>query len=79
MVNGMADGEPRESGGEGFGVCPKHSVPWVLTPVMGEIGVIVEGEYLFFFSDQGPLLKDGGDVGGKYPGERVFIFFCSHV
>jgi len=43
MVNGMADGEPRESGGEGFGVCPKHSVPWVLTPVMGEIGVIVEG------------------------------------
>ena len=43
MVSGMADGEPRESGGEGIGVCPKHSVPWVLTPEMGELGVIVEG------------------------------------
>ena len=43
MVNGMADGEPRESGGEGIGVCPKHFVPWVLTPVMGEFGVIVKG------------------------------------
>ena len=28
-----------------------------------------------FFSDQGPLLKGGGDVGGEYPCERVF-FFC---
>jgi hypothetical protein len=36
MVNGMPDGEPRKSGGEGVGVCPKHFVPWVLTPVMGE-------------------------------------------
>ena len=43
MVNGMADGEPRESGGESIGVCPKHSVSWVVTPVMREIGVIVEG------------------------------------
>ena len=50
-VDGMADGEPRESGGEGIGVCPKHSVPWVLTPVMREIGVIVEGGCHFLFSD----------------------------
>ena len=35
MVNGMADGEFRESGGEGIGVCPKHFVLWVLTPVVG--------------------------------------------
>ena len=44
MVNGMADGEPRKTGGEGIGVCPKDFVPWVLTPViMGEFGVMVEG------------------------------------
>ena len=35
MVGGMADGELKKSGGEGIGVCPKHFVPWVLTPVMG--------------------------------------------
>ena len=75
MVDGMADGEPRESGGEGIGVRPKHLVPWVLTPVMGEFGVIIEGGCHFFFSDQGPLLKGGGNAGGKYPGERVFDFF----
>jgi len=74
MVNGMADGEPREPGGEGNGVCPKHFVPWVLTPVMGEFGVIVKGGCHFFFIDQGPLLKGGGDVGGEYPCERVFDF-----
>ena len=77
MVNGMADGEPKKSGGEGIGVCPKHFVPWVLTPsdpVMGEFGVIVKGGCHFFFSDQGPLFKGGGDVGGEYPCERVFGF-----
>jgi len=74
----MADGEPRKLGGEGIGVCPKHFVPWVLTPVMGEFGVIVEGGCHFFFSDQGPLLKGGGDVGGEYPCKRVFgfLFVC---
>ena len=40
---------------------------------MGEFGVIVKGGCHFFFSDQG--LKGGGDVGGEYPGERVFGFF----
>ena len=74
MVNGMADGEPRKSGGEGIGVCPKHFFSWVLTPVMGEFGVIVEGGCHFFFSDHGPLLKCGGDVGGEYTCERVFNF-----
>jgi hypothetical protein len=44
MVNGMADGEPRKTGEEGIGVCPKHFVPWVLTPVMGECGVMVKRE-----------------------------------
>ena len=73
MVDGMVDGEPRKSGGEGIGVCPNF-VPWVLTPVMGEFGVMVEGGCHLFFSDQGPLLKGGGDVGGKYPGERDFAF-----
>ena len=70
----MTDGEPRKSGGEGIGVCPKHSVPWVLTPVMGEFGVKVKGGCHFFFSDQSPLLKGGGDVGGEYPRERIFGF-----
>jgi hypothetical protein len=75
MVNGMADGKPRKSGGKGIGVCPKHFVPWVLTPVMEEFGVIVKGGCHCFLSDQGPLLKGGGDVGGEYPCERVFDFF----
>ena len=74
MVNGMADGEPRKTGGEGVGVCPKNLVPWMLTPVMGEFGVMVKGGCHFFFSDQGPLLKDGGDVEGEYPCKRVFGF-----
>jgi len=64
MINRVADGEPRKSGGEGIGVvCSKRFVPWVLTPVVGEFGVIVEGGCHFFFSDQGPCLKGGGDVG----------------
>ena len=74
MKNVMADGETRKSGGEGIGVCNKHSVPWVLTPVVGEFGVIVEGGCHFFFSDQGPLLKGSGDVGGEYPCKRVCFF-----
>jgi hypothetical protein len=41
MVNGMANGEPRELGGEGVGVCLIHFVPRVLTPVMREFGVMV--------------------------------------
>ena len=56
-------------------VCPKHFVPWVLTPVMGEFGVMVKEGCHFFFSDQGPLLKGGGNVGGEYPCKRVFGFF----
>jgi len=56
------------------GVCPKHFVSWVLTSEMGEFRVIVKGGCHFFFSDQGPLLKGGGDVGEEYPGERVFGF-----
>ena len=72
MVNGMADGESRELGGESISVSPKHFVLWVLTPVnKGEFGVIVEGGCHFFVTrDQGPLLKSG-DVGGKYPGEST--------
>jgi len=64
-----------KSGGEGIGVCPKHFVPWVLTPVMGEFGVMVKGGCQFLLSDQGQLLKGGGDVGGEYACERVFGFF----
>ena len=35
-------------------------------------------EINFIFSDQGPLLKGGGDVGGEYPCKRVFgfLFVC---
>jgi hypothetical protein len=46
----------------------------VLTPVMGEFGVMVEGGCHLFFSDQGPLLKGGSDVGGEYPCKRVSNF-----
>jgi len=52
-----------------------NTVRWVLTPVMGEFGVIVKGECHYFFSDQGPLLIGGGDVGGEYLCERVLYFF----
>ena len=76
MVNGMANGEPRITRGEGIGVCPKHFDPWVLTPGMGEFGVMVEGGCHFFFSD--PLLKGGGDVGGEYQCKKVY-FFCSYI
>jgi len=55
---------------------PKHFVPWVLTPVTGEFGVMDKGGCRFIFSDQSPLLKGGGDVGGKYPGEWAFNFFA---
>jgi hypothetical protein len=49
----------------------------VLTPVMGEFGVMVEGGCHFLFSDQGPLLKGGDDVGGEYSCKRViFLFVC---
>ena len=65
MINGMADGKPGKSGGDGIGICPRHFVPWVLTPVMGEFGVIVKGGCHFFFSDQGPLLKGGGNMRGE--------------
>ena len=71
----MADGELRKTGGEGIGVCPKHFVPWVLTLVMGEFGVMVKGGCHFIFSNQGPLWKGGDDVGGEYPCKNVYNFF----
>ena len=46
---------------------------------MGEFGVMVKRGRHFFFSDQGPLLKGGSDMGGEYPCERVFNFYCSYV
>jgi len=36
---------------------------------------MVEGGCLFFFSDQGPFLKGGGDVGGECPCKRVIFLF----
>ena len=42
-----------------------------------EFGVMIKGGCHFFSSDQGPLLKGGGDVGGECPCERViFLFVC---
>ena len=39
-----------------------------------------QGGMPFYFSDQGPLSKGGGDVGGEYPCERAkesdFLFVC---
>ena len=69
----MEKPENREE--KSVGVCPKNFVPWVLTPIMGKFGVMVKGGCHFFFSDQGPLLKGGGNMGGEYPCERFFDFF----
>ena len=65
----------QKNGGEGIGVCPKQIVPWVLTSIMREFGVMVKGGCHIFFNDQGPLLKGGGYVGGEYPCERVTFLF----
>jgi hypothetical protein len=48
---------------------------------MGEFGVIVEGGCHFFYSDQGPLLKGGGDVGNiREKGLQGFTrFYFSYV
>ena len=70
MANGMADGEPRESGGEGIGWClPQTLCPLGAHSSNGGILGHSQGGMPLFFSDQGPLLKGGGDVGGKYSGE----------
>ena len=61
----MAYGEPRKSGGEGIGVCPKHFVPWVLTPVMGEFGVMVKGGCQFF-----------GEGSIRAKESLIFLFVC---
>jgi len=41
----MAKRETSELGGEGAAVCPESLISWVLTPVLGERGVIVKGGY----------------------------------
>jgi hypothetical protein len=47
---------------------------------MGEFGVMVErGCHYYFFSDQGPVLKGGGDVGGEYLCKRVFNFLFVYL
>jgi hypothetical protein len=43
MVNGMANRETSEPGGEGVAVYLKGLISWVFTPVLGELGVIVKG------------------------------------
>ena len=43
ILNGMADRETSEIGGEGVAVCPKGLISWVFTPVFGEGGVMVKG------------------------------------
>ena len=51
MVNGMANRETSELGGEGVAVYLEDLVSWVFTPVLGECGVMVKGGCHFFFSD----------------------------
>ena len=82
MVNGMADGEPRKSGGSpGHWCSPQTLCPLGAYSSNGGIWGHSKRGMPFFFSGQGPLLKGGGDVGRKYPGERAFeIFFvCLEV
>ena len=67
-------------GGEGVGVCPIHFVPRVLTPVMGECAVMVKGGCHLLFSDQGPLLKSGGEWEGSIRAkESFFLVLCLEV
>jgi len=75
MVNGMADGEPRITGGEGIG--PKHFVPWVLTPVMGEFGVMVEGTCHFFF--RGPTFERRRCCGREVSVQKSCIFLFAYL
>ena len=51
MVIGMANRVTSEIGGEGVAVCPEGLISWVLTPVLGERGVIVKEGCHFFFGD----------------------------
>ena len=76
MVNGMADGEPRKSGGSpGHWCSPQTLCPLGAYSSNGGIWGHSKRGMPFFFSGQGPLLKGGGDVGGEYPGEIVFVIF----
>ena len=43
MVNGMANRETSELGGEGVAVCPAGLISWVFIPVLRECGVMVKG------------------------------------
>ena len=79
MVNGIADGETRKSGGEKRRCLPQELCPLGAHSSNGEIWGHGQGGMPIFFSDQGPLLKGGGDVGGEYLCERVFDFFCSYA
>ena len=79
MVNGMAYIWRTQKIGRRRRWC----VPQTLCPLGAhssneEFGVMVKGGFHFFFNDQGPLLKGGGDVGGEYPLEEslVFLFVC---
>jgi len=51
MVNGMANRETSELGGEGVAVYPEGLISWVFTPVLGERGIMVKGGCHTFFSD----------------------------
>ena len=75
MVNGMADGEFRKTGGEGIGVCPQHFVPWVLTPVMGEFGVIVKGDAIFSFVTRAHFWKAAQCGRGASVRKSLWFFF----
>ena len=48
MVNGMANRESSELGGEGVALCPEGLISLVFTPVSREYGVMVKGDAFFF-------------------------------
>ena len=47
MVNGMANRETSELGGEGVAVYPEGLISWVFTPELRERGVMVMGGAVF--------------------------------
>jgi hypothetical protein len=49
MVNGMADRDTIEPGGEGIAFCPEGLIYWCSLQCRGECGVMVKGGCHFFF------------------------------
>ena len=78
MVIGMANRVTSEIGGEGVAVCPEGLISWVLTPVLGERGVMVKGECHFSSMTRAHFCRAVIMWGGSI-GVYDILFFGLHV